>query len=215
MVVTVGSDNAERPLGTDGLDQAHPRTATTASQLEGRQVSANDLLLASRLGDGTLQANLPLSASVRGEIGPDGMPRCSDRPHRRRCRLRQRCRASADGRIDIDRAEFKFNWDAANRVLAVPFQILSGGNRITLLGQVEAPTGAWRHLGVQDRRRHGCAERSPIRKATPLILNRIAVSGRYRCGQAALHDRRRRYRQYGCAASPCPAMPTIPAAICA
>ncbi len=53
---------------------------------------------------------------------------------------------SDDGRIDLDHAEFKINWDAGSRVLTVPFQILSGGNRITLLGQVEAPAqspGPW------------------------------------------------------------------------
>ena len=51
-----------------------------------------------------------------------------------------------NGRIAIERAEFKLNWDAANRVLSVPFQILSGGNRFTLIGQIEAPaeaSGTW------------------------------------------------------------------------
>ena len=46
---------------------------------------------------------------------------------------------------------------------SVPFQILSGGNRITLIGQAEAPAkwpGAW---GVQDRRRHCRVE--PSRRA--------------------------------------------------
>ncbi len=84
----------------------------------------------------------------------------------------------ADGRLDIDHAEFKFNWDAASRVLSVPFQIMSGGNRITLLGQVEAPAqraGPWLFkIGggtvVLD---------SPARQGDPLILNRIAVSGQF------------------------------------
>ena len=50
------------------------------------------------------------------------------------------------GDIPIEHAEFKLNWDAANRMLSMPFQILSAGNRITLLGQVEAPRetgGVW------------------------------------------------------------------------
>ena len=44
-----------------------------------------------------------------------------------------------DGRLRFDHAEFRLNWNAASRVLTMPFQILSGGNRITLMGQIEAP----------------------------------------------------------------------------
>ena len=49
-------------------------------------------------------------------------------------------------RIAIDRGEFTLDWDAARRALLVPFQIVSGGNRITLLAQLDAPrdnTGIW------------------------------------------------------------------------
>jgi hypothetical protein len=145
--------------------------------LETRHISASDLLLAARIGDGTLQTNLPLSASLQGEIGPDGVPRS----------LSGRVVADAgfvsdsndaDGRLDIDHAEFKINWDGANRVLAVPFQILSGGNRITLNGQLEAPAqwpGPWAFKiggGTVVLNASGT-------QADPLILNRIAVSGRF------------------------------------
>ena len=90
-------------------------------------------MLAARLGDGNMHIDMPVSASMSGEIGPDGVPQT----------LTGRIVADAgsigeatddDGRIVIDHAEFKLNWDAASRVLAVPFQILSGGNRITLVG---------------------------------------------------------------------------------
>ena len=52
-----------------------------------------------------------------------------------------------DGRIAFDHAEFRLNWNAASRVLAIPFQILSGGNRITLMGQIEALWAARRTPG--------------------------------------------------------------------
>ena len=111
-------------------------------QLEARRVSASDLLLASRLDD-TVSADRHAACrrALSGEIGPDGLPQ----------NLTGRIVAEAgsigdangdDGRITIDRAEFKLNWDAATRMLSVPFQILSGGNRITLLGQIEAPQEA-------------------------------------------------------------------------
>src|SRR5208282_2658675 len=132
---------------------------------------------ASRLGNGSLQINMPMSASLRGEIGPNGVPQS----------LSGRIVAdagsigdadNADGRLDIDRAEFKINWDGASRILAVPFQILSGGNRITLLGQVEAPAqapGPWLFRiggGTVVLNASGV-------QSDPLILNRIAVSGQF------------------------------------
>jgi Protein of unknown function len=176
LVVTIGSDN---PDGRWALTASitPTRKGYRSIQLEGRQVSANDLLLALRLGDGNLQTNLPLSASLRGEIGPDGVPQW----------LTGRIVAGAgfigdangaDGRLDIDHAEFKLNWDSANRVLSVPFQILSGGNRITLLGQVEAPEQAG---GDWSFRIGGgtVVLASPGTHSGPLILNRIAVSGRF------------------------------------
>ena len=83
---------------------------------------------------------------------------------------------TADGRLDIDHAEFKINWDAASRVLSVPFQVLSGGNRITLLGQVEAPAespGPWLFkIG-------GGTVVLSSGAGDPLILNRIAVNGQF------------------------------------
>jgi hypothetical protein len=176
VVVTMGSDNSEHPWAfTASIRPTHEGYRSIA--IEARQVSANDLLLASRFGDGSLQVSLPLSASLRGEIGPDGVPQS----------LSGQVVADAgfvtgdndaDGRLDIDHAEFKINWDAASRLLSVPFQILSGGNRITLLGQVEAPgesPGPWSFkIGggtvVLDSR--GA-------QSDPLILNRIAVNGQF------------------------------------
>ena len=42
-------------------------------------------------------------------------------------------------KIAIDRAEFSLDWDAMRHALIVPFQIISGGNRITLFAQLDAP----------------------------------------------------------------------------
>lgn len=175
VVVTVGSDNPERPWALTASITPTGK-GYRRIELEGRQVSANDLLLALRLGDGNLQTDVPLSASLRGEIGPDGVPQS----------LTGRIVAdtgfisdsnASDGRIDIDRAEIKLNWDAGSRVLSMPFQILSGGNRITLLGQVEAPldpSGPWSF-----RIGGGTVLLASGSSAAPLIFNRIAVSGRY------------------------------------
>ncbi len=174
--LTVGSDN---PAGPWALTAAVTPTKQgyRRVQLEARRVSASDLLLASRFDYGNLRVDMPLSASMSGEIGPDGLPHA----------FTGRIVADAgsigeadddDGLIAIDRAEFKLNWDAENRLLSVPFQILSGGNRITLLGQIEAPQeagGTWLFkIGG------GTVVLNTSNAASePLVLNRIAVGGRY------------------------------------
>jgi len=182
----------ERPAGggvvlTLGSEDPDQRWALVASikplhdgvrriEVEARQVPGSDLIRAFHLGGGNLQTTLPLSASVRGEIGADGVPRA----------LVGRLVADggyigdtegADGRINIDHAEFKFSWDDANRVLSVPFQIVSGRDRFTLLGQLKAPTelgGTW-YFKIGG----GTAMLATPGTGDPLILNRIAVSGRY------------------------------------
>ena len=174
--ITVGSDNPERPWGlTAAVTPTHQ--GFRKIQLEARRVSPSDLLLAFRVGDGGLQIDTPLSASLSGEIGPDGLPQS----------LTGRIVADAgsigdasdeDGRISVERAEVKLRWDAENRVLAMPFQILSGGNRITLLGQIDAPIdpgGIWQFkVGGGTVVLNGSGDASE-----PLVLNRIAISGRY------------------------------------
>jgi hypothetical protein len=176
LTVTIGSENSERPWGlTAAIKPTSDGHRSIA--LEARQVAVNDLLLASRLDDGTLQVDLPLSASLRGEIGRNGVPQA----------LVGRIVANAgaisdgdssDGRIEIDRAEFKINWDAASRLLEVPFQIVSGNNRFTLLGQVEAPAqpqGSWGFKIAGG----SVVLNTPAASGEPLVLNRIDVAGRF------------------------------------
>ncbi len=174
--VTVGSTNPARPWSLTAA--ATPtRQGYRKIQLEARRVSASDLLLASRFDAGNLHVDMPLSATISGEIGPDGLPK----------NFTGRIVADAgsigdpaddDSVVAIDRAEFKLNWDAETRILSVPFQILSGGNRITLLGQIEAPKetgGTWMFkIGG------GTVVLNTANAASePLVLNRIAVGGRY------------------------------------
>jgi hypothetical protein len=176
VVIKLGSENAERPWAL--IASIKPiRKGFRSIEFEARQIAASDLLQALHLGDGSLQATLPLSASVRGVIGADGVPQA----------LSGRLVADAgsigdasgaDGRVDLDRAEFKFNWDSDSRALTVPFQILSGGNRLTLLGQIQAPEqagGSW-SFKIDG----GTAMLAAAATDTdPLILNRVAISGSY------------------------------------
>jgi hypothetical protein len=176
VVVTLGSENSEHPWAMTAAMKP-TRDGYRSIAFEARQVAASDLLLATRVDDGSLQTSLPISASLRGEIGPDGVPQS----------LVGRIVADAgfisdsddsDGRIDIDRAEFKIDWDAATRVLSVPFQILSGGNRVTLMGEVQAPPqspGPWTF------RINGGSMvlSSPADPSNQLVLNRVALNGQF------------------------------------
>jgi hypothetical protein len=173
VVVTLGSEDPDQRWAL--VASVKPiQNGVRSIEVEARQVPGSDLIRAFHLGDGNLQTTMPFSASVRGEIGADGVPRA----------LVGRLVAeggsigstdSADGRINVDHAEFKFSWDDVNRVLSVPFQIVSGGNRFTLLGQMKAPAqlgGTW-YFKIGG----GTAMLAMPNNGDPLILNRIAVSG--------------------------------------
>ncbi len=174
--VTIGSANPARPWAVTAA-VTPTRQGYRKVQLEARRVSMSDIFLAARLDGGDLRMDMPLSASMSGEIGPDGQPQ----------NFTGRVVADAgvisqadddDNRIPIERAEFKLNWDAESRVLSVPFQILSGPDRITLLGQVEAPqeaNGTWSFKVGGGTVVLG----APNPAGEPLVLNRIAFSGHY------------------------------------
>ncbi len=126
---------AMRPLG-DGL---------RALGIEARKVSARDLLLALRLDLGDFESDLPLSASIRAEIDADGAPQVVQGQvlvdHGTIID-----RANRDVSVKVDRAEFRFNWDAQRRLLVVPFQVHSDGNQFTLRATVATPSsqsGVW------------------------------------------------------------------------
>ncbi len=81
---------------------------------------------------------MPLSASIRADILPDGTPQV----------VQGQLIASAGSISDldnekvhvaIDHADFRFNWDATRRTLVIPFQIKSGGNQFTMQAMLEAP----------------------------------------------------------------------------
>ncbi len=174
--VNVSSTDSAQPWSITAV-ATRTRKGYRRVQLEAHRVPVRDLLLAARLDAGSWRVDMPLSASVSGEIGPDGMPQT----------LTGRIVADTGTIVDtndffsrmiIDRAEFQLNWDAASRVLSVPFQILTGGDRITLTAQVQAPEesgGAW----VFKIGGGTMVLPAPGPANDPLVLNRIAVSGRY------------------------------------
>ncbi len=172
VALTMSSEAGERPWllrATVSRGEAGIRKV----EIETERLSAKDLLLALRLGDGQLEPNIPVTARVRAQIGPDGIPQMIEG----RIQLDKGYIVDADeplSRIDIDRADFDLQWDATRQALVVPFQILSGGNRITLLAQLTPPregSAGWVLKITGGSAVLGSAGRDP----DTLVLNRIQV----------------------------------------
>src|SRR6478609_5605297 len=181
VVFRLESDNPERPWVLSAA--MRPLAGgVRALGIEARQVSIRDILLAARLNLGNFDVDLPLSASVRAEISPEGIPQL----------VQGQLVADAGTIVDreyekvslnIDHADFRFNWDAQRHTLIVPFQVQSGGNQFTMRATLEAPpeqNGVWL-LGVT----RGDAVIDPIIIAPGassddegIAINRLAVRAR-------------------------------------
>ncbi len=144
VILRINSENQQRPWQLSAA-MAPMSGGLRAVGIEARKVSSKDLQLALRIGEDEVESDLLLSASVRGEITLDGTPQFVEGQLLAEAGF---IRDAEDPvtRLDIDRAEFGLNWDAQRRALIVPFQILSGGNRVTLLAKMEASrdqSGVW------------------------------------------------------------------------
>ena len=144
--------------------------------LRADKVPAANILLAMRVKDLTYSAELPLSGELKGELGRDGLPTY----------FRGKVTAGAGHLIDsdtpdypmpINSAEMSVEWDAGRRVLVAPFKVVSGANRITLLGHLEPPNGAtteWQ-AGLSG----GTILLAGTDNEPPLIFNRIAIGMKF------------------------------------
>jgi hypothetical protein len=143
VIFRLASDNPERPWVLSAAMRPVGE-GVRAVGIEARNVSTSDLLLAMRY-EGPIEADLPLSASVRAELSSDGTLQ----------RLQGQVVVDEGTIIDhegehievkIDRADIRFNWEARQRALIIPFQLISGANQFTLRAALEAPAdqdGVW------------------------------------------------------------------------
>jgi hypothetical protein len=172
IAVTLGSEGVERPW--------QMRAAMTPGQnghrivdIDTQKVSAKDLMLAMRWGEGLYEPDLPLTARIRADIGPDGIPGMVDG----RLVVEKGFIIDADDplvRIPIDRAEVSLDWDATRQALLMPFQIVSGGNRITLQAQFDAPREAGGTWGLNISGGTVVLASTPL-ESSSLVLNRFLV----------------------------------------
>ncbi len=171
----LGSEDANRPWlvlasikpGSDGA---------RLIDLEARKVLLKDLLLALRIDGGQISTDSAISAMLRAEFTRDGTPQFASG------RIMVGPGSFIDvgdpqAKITIDRAELQLDWNAAHRVLAMPFQIVAGGTRLTLMAQAEAPqdaSGNWA-LNLTG----GSVVLAPTGPGDePLVLSRVLMQSR-------------------------------------
>jgi Protein of unknown function len=147
IAVALGSEGSERPWQVRAAMTPGPQ-GHRIIDIETQKLSAKDLMLAMRMGEGLYEPDLPLSARIRADVGPDGVPHMLDG----RIVVEKGVIVDLDDplvRIAIDRAEVNLGWDGARQALMMPFQVLSGGNRMTLFAQFDAPREGSNAWGLQ------------------------------------------------------------------
>jgi hypothetical protein len=143
VIFRLASDNPERPWQLSAALRPL-EDGVRAVGIEARKVSASDILLAARYGEGKVESNIPLSASLRGEFAADGTLQVA------------RGQIVAEGgyirdpqdaasSVTLEHADIRFNWDGLHRTLVAPFQIQTDGTQTTLVAQVEPGNqpGVW------------------------------------------------------------------------
>ncbi len=162
VVFRLESDNPKRPWVLSAAMRPMA-DGMRAVGIEARRVSTRDIMLAMRLNASDVDVDLPLSASIRADVSADGTPQLVQGQliaDAGTIADRENDRVS----VNIDHADFRFNWDARRHSLVVPFQVQSGGNQFTMRATLEAPpeqNGTWL-LGMTrgdscDRSGHRCA----------------------------------------------------------
>jgi Protein of unknown function len=173
IAVALGSESVERPWQMRAT-MTPGQKGNRIVDIEAQKVSTKDLMLAMRVGEGLYEADVPLSARIRADIGPDGIPRMLNG----RILAEKGVIVDLDdpqlARITLDRAEITLDWDASRQALVVPFQVLSGGNRMTLYAQFDAPRDGGNAWGLQVSGGTVVLAAAPT-DPNPVILNRILL----------------------------------------
>jgi hypothetical protein len=181
VVFSIGSEAHDRPwlllAGVKALAEGR-----RAVSVEARKIALRDVLLALRIGDGQIDADVPVSATLRAEIERDGTPHTvGGRMVIGPGHITET--GDAGAKVAVDKAELTLEWDPANRRVSIPFQVVSGGNRFTLIAQADAPRepgGVW-PFALSG----GTIVIAPFDPKTDeqVLLNRIAVRGKFDPGR--------------------------------
>ena len=172
IAVTLSSGSADQPWSLRAT--LTPRgDGHRMIDIETEKLPAKDMMLAMRLV-GLYEPDLPLSGRIRADIGPDGVPQMVEG----RIVADQGALLDPDdplAQVAIDRAEFTFGWDAQRKALEMPFQIVSGGNRMTLLAKFEMPHDPGGDWGIEVSGGSVVLGAATAANLDPLVLNHIQV----------------------------------------
>jgi hypothetical protein len=172
---SAGSESEERSWSLSAA-VLPTRSGNRMLRFDANLVMLDHLLLLFQIGDGQFHSMLPISADIRAEIAPDGMPQ----------QVRGRIVASGylghqrnpDELIPIDLADIRLDWDVMRGTLQAPFQLISGANRLTLYAELTPPL---QRDGIMTLSLQGgtvvLGPMPPERE--PLVLKRIAVRLRH------------------------------------
>jgi hypothetical protein len=173
-------------ITSGGTDGPWSMTATVTPRRDGgrsieavvRDISPKDILLALRVDDGTLEADIPISAFVRAELGPDGSLQTADG------RIVGGAgfigtSASPASRMLIDELQLGLRWDPARRVLQLPLDIHSGANRMTFVAQLQAPRQPDESWSLAVTRGVVMLGGTARTREPPLVLDRVLVGARF------------------------------------
>jgi hypothetical protein len=171
----LGSEDAARPW----LVQASIKPAAGGARsvsVDASSISLRDLLLALRVNGGDMEADGSISGGLRGEVAADGTPQIAT-GHVLMVKGAITDPKNPESRIPIDRMEMTLDWSNDQRALVMPFQLVCGGARFTLVGHADAPrdlAGSW-GLGLSG----GAVVLPPASPGEEAVLfNRILVRGR-------------------------------------
>jgi Protein of unknown function len=172
IALTLSSDSAETPWLLRAAMAPGPYGHRIVD-IETQKLPAKEMMLAMRLV-WAYELDIPLSGRIHADIGPDGIPRSVDG----RIMAEKGFLIDVDEpqvKIAIDRAEFSLDWDAERKALSMPFQIVSGGNRVTLLAKVDAPRERGGEWGVEVSGGTVVLASAALADPNPLILNRFLM----------------------------------------
>jgi Protein of unknown function len=172
IALTLSSGSAEQPWLLRAAMTPGPYGHRIVD-IETQKLPAREMMLAMRLV-GPYELDVPLSGRIHADIGPDGIPQAVDG----RIVAEKGILVDVDEpqiKIPVDRAEFSLDWDAQRQSLAMPFQIVSGGNRVTLLAKIDAPRERPGDWGVEVTGGTVVLASAALADPNPLILNRFLL----------------------------------------
>ncbi|MGE0564210.1 MAG: hypothetical protein AB7O50_06805 [Pseudolabrys sp.] len=148
--------------------------------IEARDVPAHDILLALRVGG--VDAEFPLSASIRAELSTGGVLRSArGQVIAGAGYIRDPDQAGAE--VRLEQADIRMAWDSRQKSLVVPFQLQAQGAQVTMLARIDAADasdGTWRFSVMRGDNVIDPIILSPgsLGQSGSFAFNRVSINGK-------------------------------------